>query len=1197
MTQTAICQNRRKKARPRPKRFNLFIMKLTATVLLTACLQIAVAANGVAQVTLACKNESVANVLNVISKQTDYSVFYTNEVLKHAKPVTLSVKNTSVEEVLRLITKDQPFDFQIREKDIFIVKRKNSHTSKQSFTTDNEEISSLPDVDTIDVRGRVVNDKNEPVAGATVIIKGTKIGTSTDNDGRFYLKAVPENAVLVVSAVSIEKREISLNGKSDLQNIAVKIAIEESQEVVVYNTGLESVPKERATGSFVMLDNKSLNRRVGPTILDRLDGMASGVLFRKASYISEDDPSIIIRGRSTIYANDRPLVIVDNFEYDGDISNINPNDVESITILRDAAAASIWGAKSGNGVIVIKTKKGTYNSPAHLSFNSNVVIGEKPDYFYAPNLSVDDYIDTEIFLFDKNFYNNTLNTIYKRPFTPVVDILTLKKAGMITEEEANEQINRLRAGDVRNDLSKYFLKKPIKQQYSLSLSGGGTNQRYFLSIGYDQVNSAYARDVKERLTITASNTYSFFKNKLEVTTTLLYTNNDVKNNSIKTFTSIYPYARLTKDDNTPAGIPLYRSSFIDTVGGGRLLDWLYYPVDELRLKNNKSVTDDYRVNIGIKYEIVKGLDLTGNVQYGKGITETEELHTGESYFTRDLINRFTIINYANGNLTRTIPPGDILDVTNSRYTTWNLRGQLNFHREWANLHSVAAIAGVEIKDLSTSTRNNRLYGYDSEHGNSVLVDYINSYPTLVTGFTEKVPAPSTLGRGFADRFLSYYTNASYTYVKRYIFSLSARRDASNIFGVETNQKWVPLWSVGAAWVVSDETFYNLKFLQLLKLRASYGFNGNTDRSVTALLTTRVAFGNNRYNSPYASITNAPNPELRWERISILNIGFDFSASNKWVSGTVEVFYKRGVDIIGDAPLAPTTGYLTLRGNYSNIKGKGFDLTLNNKIIDSKSLLWQTQLLISYAKDWISNYKIKISNNKIFLEEGTINPVEGRPVRGLYSYRWAGLDPTTGDPQGYLDGNISKDYTKLVTPASINDLVFHGPLNPTLIGAIRNTIVIKDLEFSFNITGKAGYYFRRSSIDYNTFFQALLTGFAPGHRDFEARWQKPGDEIRTNVPSMVFPANSNRDYFYTKSEVLVEKGDHIRLQDVQLSYNLSRTKIPTLPVDNVKVYIFANNIGVLWKKNKYGIDPDFIVNAGYGIGPSLRSFALGARIDF
>src|SRR5690242_11626999 len=280
--------------------------------------------------------------------------------------------------------------------------------------------------------GKVVNQKGEPVPGATIKIKGENMGATTDEKGAFTLTGFHSNDMMMVSAIGYQTAEIKLNGQKEL-SISLKPDVRELSQVTI-STGYQEIPKERATGSFDFIDNKTLNQQVGTNILNRLDGVASAVLFPKQNL--QKGPDFMIRGLSTINGPKNPLIIVNNFPYDGDINNINPNDVESVTILKDAAASSIWGVRAGNGVVVITTKKGRFNQPLKVDFNTDVIVSGKPNLSSLRTISSRDYIDVEEMLFDKGYYNSRLNNTYSFPaVSPVVEILAKQKAGLISPLE------------------------------------------------------------------------------------------------------------------------------------------------------------------------------------------------------------------------------------------------------------------------------------------------------------------------------------------------------------------------------------------------------------------------------------------------------------------------------------------------------------------------------------------------------------------------------------------------------------------------------------------------------------------------------------------------------------------------------------------------------------------------------------------
>ena len=315
-------------------------------------------------------------------------------------------------------------------------------------------------------------------------------------------------------------------------------------------------------------------------------------------------------------------------------------------------------------------------------------------------------------------------------------------------------------------------------------------------------------------------------------------------------------------------------------------------------------------------------------------------------------------------------------------------------------------------------------------------------------------------------------------------------------------------------------------------------------------------------------------------ISKLILNFEINKSI--ISGRLEYYIKKGINLIGHMPLAPSTGVTGLRGNTATTKGRGVDIILNSRQID-RAFKWHSTALFSYVTDKVIDYDERAAVTT-YLQGLITSPLEGRPLYSIYSYQWAGLDPATGDPLGVLDGKTSKDYSKILTAATPDNILFNGSARPTFFGSLRNTFIYKGFSLSANVSYRLGYYFRKSSVNYNAVLSAQ-----GGHGDYSFRWQKPGDELHTSVPSMPAAVNNNRDNLYLYSNALVYKGDHIRLRDVNISYRLTRSNVPSLPVNQVELYFYANNLGLLYRANGAGIDPD---------SQSLtlpRTFSLGMRL--
>ncbi|MGN8056035.1 SusC/RagA family TonB-linked outer membrane protein [Pedobacter sp. 22163] len=1035
-----------------------------------------------------------------------------------------------------------------------------------------------------------------PLSGANIRLNGKSIGSSYAG-GKVTLKVAPGTYTVDIVYVGYRTRSMSL--KFPLEKdipVYLERGAEDLGEVTI-STGYQQISKERLTGSAVRVSTEVINRSVGPGILERLADMVPGLTFNKGVGVQLNESDISIRGRSTLFTRADPLIVLDNMPYEGRVENINPNDIESITVLKDAAAASIWGARSGNGVIVITSKRGTFNKPAAFSFSSTLNIAGRPDLFGESRMSSSDYIDNEIRLFSTGFYDANQQSDNRVALTPVVEYLYAAKNGKISPAEAQGGIDRLRGVDVRHDLERYFYQPAVQQQYALNVQGGDEDSYYFLSGGVDINRANLKGNGYRRYTITASNRYRLFSGRLEISPEFRFTQSVTDaNRTIDAVTTnyygLYPYARLTDDNGNPVPFAsVYRAGFASemTQKYPGVLDWNFYPLQEVKSPGSTVSLRDYRMGTQLDYRIGWGLKLFANYIYTSSSSENISDAGLDRFSTRDLINRFSFVR-ADGSLGRNVPVGSVRDEQMRSLANHAFRSQLNYNKVVGN-HDVSAIAGVEIKDGKTTIRNARLYGYDSEHESSGYVDYLAYYTLLYNpNSTFNQVSQNNERNSLSDRFISYYSNLGYTFKDRYTFSASARMDKSNIFGVKTNQKGVPLWSVGLNWNIAKEPFFSSEVVDELRLRSSYGYNGNVNNSLSAFTTAVYNQGtgnsnNFSYGLPYAVILNPPNPQLRWERVQILNAGVDFCLFEGRLSGSIDAYLKNGTDLIGAAPFPPSSGISSFTGNTAATKGKGIDANFVVPILRKDDLKWTANLLFSYSRDIVSTYLLKQALAYQLISN--VVPAEGYPQYSVFAYNYAGLDPKTGDPLGYLNGEVSKDYVKMVNNPGRSDISYVGTMRPTVFGSFRNDLSYKGLGLSFNISYRLGYYFRRNALVYNQLFEGRAsTG------DYAFRWQKPGDESFTDVPSMPLVNNLSRDSFYGGSRAMVEKGDHIRLQDIRLSYQLPSVWCRKLGFKSLMAYVYSSNLGIIWAANDKGIDPDY----PSGIKPP-KQFAFGLNLGF
>ncbi|ANI88853.1 hypothetical protein A9P82_05845 [Arachidicoccus ginsenosidimutans] len=1050
------------------------------------------------------------------------------------------------------------------------------------------------------IKGKVTGKNGAAIIGATIQrADGKNTAISSSEGFQIAIPQLPET--LTISYVGYQTKKIKITDASVFLNI---VLVEDSSQLedVAINTGYQKLKPNEVNGSYVVIDNKTLNQQSSLDILSRLNGVTSSLLVNvgKSNPNPQNGTGITIRGLSTINGPLDPLIVVDNFIFSGDISTINPNDVESVTVLKDAAATSIWGARAGNGVIVITTKKGNFNQKTKIDFNSNITFTGKPDLFYRPQISSSDYIDMEQFLYNQGFYNSLLTNKGQPAIPPAVLVFQEKQNGLISAEDSAAQINAMKQNDNRSQYMKYYEREGVTQQYALNLRGGSNNIAWLVSGDYDK-SIGNQKNEYNRMNLRFENTYRPIKN-MSINAGVYYTYTTSKDGlpSYSNVTTLngnlyVPYLNIAGPNGESIAVPYrYNTNYIDTAGAGKLLDWNYYPLDDYKHNVSKTNVEELTAHIGLDYHIVKGLNVSLLYQYQRQNTMSNSVADTASYYTRDLINTYSQLNRATGVVKYIIPLGGILSKSYASLYAYNFRGQLSFDRTFNGKHRINAIAGMEVRNEWTQDASGEtFYNYNADPTTfTSSLDFSGTYPNFITGANSHLPSGASLLPETDNRFVSFFSNASYTYKDRYILSGSVRRDGANVFGANTNDRWKPLWSAGLGWEISKEKFYRSNWLPYLRFSATYGVSGNVDLSKTALPIGGTGV-NKQTGFVIEKISSINNPDLSWERSYQTNFRVDFASAKNIVRGSLEYYRKRGTNLYAQTPYDYTAWGLneTITANVADMKGQGVDVVLHSENLDRK-LKWSTDFLFNYNRAITTEYYGNAATNiaKFIGHGNIIQPIIGKPLYGIAAYKWGGLD-AQGNPRGYLDDTLSEDYTAIIH-STLQDTLnrgsykYIGSASPDYFGSIMNTFAFKGFELSFNIIYKFHYYLFKPSISYTA-----LVNNGIANIDYNKRWQQPGDEHKTNVPSFVYPLNSNREAFYTGSEVNVIKADHIRLQFVNLSYSFALHN-PRLPFRNINLYVNAANLGILWRANKDHIDPDAI-----GGAPNPKVYTVGLRTNF
>lgn len=1052
------------------------------------------------------------------------------------------------------------------------------------------------------VSGKVFSEDGGHLSNVTIRSKYSNIETFTTENGEFNL-LLPDKDSLVFSFLGYRSKSIEIEASQTFLEV-VLFKLENVIEEIQINTGYQELSLNEINGSVVSIDKHMLSLQVDPNILNRLNGVINGMMFQRGRENTnpQNETGITIRGYGTINGPLDPLIVLDDFVYEGSIDNIDPNDIESVTVLKDAEATSIYGARGGNGVIVLTTKKGRFGQDLSVSTNVNVSISKIPDLNVLPWISNSDYIKVEEMLYETGYFDEDINSFRAPPITPIVRALLERSDGRLTDKDYQLYKEFLSKGDFRKQYSRAFLKPSRNEQYYVGLSGGSQNSSWSFSVGQNRIHENTGSIIKKQ-SLRANNTLRFGK-RLEINLNGLYTHQHNNSSDIPSYQSLtrvgdrqlVPYMNLYDNEGNEVPFDMnYNSSLLDTLGGGKLKDWRYYPLAESQYTDFDTKGSEVLGTIAVNLNLIEGVRLKSHYQLQSQNTFGNRHHAVESFYARDLINRFSVINEETGEIEYNVPNGDILFKSVSKQTSQSFRSLLDVEQRFAGIHHLRGFIGVEAREVRSDANSSTYYGYKKDPLEYLQVNQIGVFSTLPLGSTASIGGGPQMDPTLINRFVSVFGNIHYLLSNRYSISGSMRKDGSNIYGVSTNDKWKPLWSVGFGYEISNEPFFKALPFSQFKFKGTWGYSGNVDLSRSALPV--AVYGNNAVNVgglPYARIGTINNPSLRWEEVRQFNIGADFSLRNIPLDGSIEFYTKAGSDLYGPSDYDYTTwGTLgTIVRNIAKMEGKGIDMqwryTLNRG-----GLRWRVGLIYNYNMNKTQKYYDESTFSSLYRlvsSNGTqITPLEGYPLYALAGFVWKGLDDK-GNPMGLLDGKITTDYSTLINGAmdkegSMESMRFLGSAIPVHFGSILQEFSYKNLNVSFNILYKFGYYFQKSSLSYSG-----IVNQGMGHADFEKRWQKPGDI--TDIPSFEYPLiTPDRDNFYGGSEIHILKGDHIRLQFVNFSYAFPINN-PKQIFQNISATLNFSNLGILWRANHLGIDPDYPEI----ISPS-RQTSIGIKVNF
>ena len=1083
----------------------------------------------------------------------------------------------------------------------------------------------------IDVKGTVRTSTGEVLIGSTIRIKGTQKGTVTNERGEFVLQDVNEGATLVVSMVGFVPQEIPATAKMTIVLLEDAVGL---QDVVV--TGFQQIDKNKFTGSAVVLKSDDVRINGLPDVSRMLEGRAAGVSIQNVSGTFGAAPKIRIRGATSLNGDNKPLWVVDgvvledivNISNDqlssGDpttllgsaVAGLNPNDIETFDILKDAAAAALYGARAMNGVIVITTKKGKSGKPV-ISYSGNFSTQMVPSYrnFNIMNSAQQMYVLNNL---ERNGYLTT--NILSNPDYGVYGKMYNSMAGdengefplMNTEEAKRGFLNRY--AKANTNWYDVLFKQNFIQEHSLSVSFGTDKSQSYFSTSYLHDNGWTIADKVSRYTLNFRNNYKLSdKVSLGFSTlssvrmqqapgSLSRRSNPVEGKYDRDF-DINPFSYAL---NTSRTLTAY-----DENGNLEYFRRNFAPFNIVNELANNSINlnlVDMRLQGDLSYKITPHLtyDFLGALRYivtsrEHMITENSNMANayraaGNSTIAQANKYLYTDPDDPNSYPVIVLPSGGFYNTNEDQMKFYNIRNNLRYNNTFKSRHNVNLLLGQEIKYTDRQNSNNTGYGFQYDQGGTPFVDYRILKQTIEQNFQYY-----GMRRDY-DRFAAFYASAGYTLDDKYNFTAYFRYDGSNSFGKSAQARWLPTYTVAGSWNFDKEGFFkNSSWLSMGRIRASYGLTADTGPATN----TAVLFQSMITRRPYLSekesaiqLKSLENTQLTWEKLYSGNLGIDLGLFRNRINFSLDGYLRKSFDLIDQIKTSGIGGQIFKVANYADMESYGVDFSIDGVLWKTKDWDWRSRITIGYSKTNITN----VDNNPTIFDmvkaEGA--NVQGRPVRSLFSIDFSALNPKTGVPV-FLDenGEISSDV--YLQDQNVSYLKYEGPVDPPITGGYNNTLTYKAFSLNVFLTYQWGNKIRLNALYKQSTGKPGFSDLDAMPREFLDRWVMPGDEKVTTNPNLsdqvelayltgAYPYNS-----YNYSTERVAKGDFIRLKTVSLAYKVPLQFLQKVGLTAASIQLSAINPWLIYSDKKLkGQDPEFF-NAGGVAQPIQKQFTAALKL--
>lgn len=1012
------------------------------------------------------------------------------------------------------------------------------------------------------VSGKVIEKGTKlPLPGVSILIKGTKLGTTTDQSGNFNLKLNNAQETLTFSFLGFASQDVSATAGANL-NVALTDALNELDEVVVVAYG--TAKRRDITGSVSRINGDQLQNRQVSNITKALQGLAPGIQAVAASGQPGTSATIRIRGIGSLNASSAPLYVVDGNPFSGDLSSINPNDIESISVLKDAASSALYGSRGANGVIIITTKTGKKNGDTQInaSFSQGVSKRGVKDY---EQVTTDQYFEN-YWLAAKNKQRVSNPSFTEEQLGRAASAQLLTDLGISSDRGTNPYgpnypnpvglDGKIVPGAKPlwdNDWGDATQQTAMRTQADLSFNGGSEKTQYYIAGGYLNDKG-----------IALASGYKRYNARVNLTTQAKKWLTAGLNISAANSKQDYP---TSEDSNTAnviqysRAIPSFYSIYERNIDGSFKLDGngnkvpdfgAYRPASAIPRSNlpatvgldkSEILKDNVSARTFLEATIIPGLKL-------------KTTYSGD--YTNSNSHNFSNPLLGDGAQTK----GEV-SKSNSRTYSWTWNNILTYENTFKEDHHLNLLAGQEIykynyRVISGSRQRFVLPGY-----------YEPDAAAQLTGFS---------GNSIDYTLIGFFGRAEYDYKKRYLFSASLRSDGTSRFSPE--QRWGTFWSLGASWKISEEDFLKeTPWLSTLTLRSSYGAQGNDNIGTYYAYKGLYAIRSNLGESGLVT-SRLETPDLKWESNLNLNIGLDFGLFNDRISGTIEYFDRRSKDLLFSRPKAPSLGFSSIDMNIGDLKNTGIEIQLNAVPVRTTDFRWTIGLNATHYKNTITS----LPQAKI--ETTTKSMRVGGSSSDFFLKEWAGVNPDNGEPQWYMNdanGNkvITNDYSKATQ-------YIQGSSLPDLVGGVSNTFNYKDFELSALFTYSLGGKILDG--DYTGLMHAGSSAGRPWSTEILTHWTP--ENRNTNVPRLI-----TDDAGWTQSSTrFLYSGTYARLKNLTVGYNLPKAIASRWGLYNLKLTLTGENLLTFYGHK--GMDPEqTIEGTTYFRYPSMKTFSAGLNLTF